>query len=329
MKIFDDIWYYRYVVRSICNVYIFKDGPDLDFIDTGFRLGTITGLLREIQKDGLDPRNIRSIFHGHWHFDHVQSDAFFQHQAVRHRGQVKVYVPRPDLFRTRPEYSIIASNFREMKNHFPNTSLDMFQGINRLGKFVFEPLINSEIPHNICPMDNEQKIQIGKRTATIHITGGHTEGHSFFHFNDADNILHTGDHDALNEFTCNWKHTLESVRLAQQLSPDNVFIGHNLVKFGHDKAMGFINGYFRQFDGIFAPMLPYFKRGQQINLTNIARRMMGWIGKIRPALLVLNMNLYAICKYFEELKIGTLFQIDQNPADIALLDIIRYGRRMK
>lgn len=336
MKLFNDIYFYRYVIRSICNVYIFKDGPDLDLIDTGFPLGTISGLWQEIQKDGLNPQNIRAIYHGHYHFDHVQSDYIFQKRAVRHQGQVKVYVPRPDMHRTSPRYSIIASNYMEMKNHFPDMTLEQFNGFYRLGRFFLEPLIKTTPPNLVCPMDNGQKIQIGQRTAQVLITGGHTEGHAFFHFNDSENILHTGDHDALNEFTCNWKHTLESVRLAQSISPDNVFIGHNSPKLGHEKAMGFINGYFRQFDQVFAPMLPLFKRGQRINLTNIARKMMGWVGKIQPALLWMNMSLYAICKYFEELKIGSLsispigeilFQIEQNPEDISLLNIIRFGQK--
>lgn len=336
MRILKDIFAYRHPLNANCVVFVFKDGPDLDFIDTGIaRFGWTRRFWKDIQRDGLDPRNIRNIYHCHYHFDHVQSDVYFQIRATRHHNNVSVYIPKPDLFRTAPSYRLLDQNYLELRNHFPEAPLDFLTKVLWPLRYTFEPIIAAKRPKNIKSLLDGQKIQLGKRTGKVITTGGHTEGHSFIHINDEDNILVTSDHDALNEFTCNWKHTLEAVRIAEKIKPNNVFIGHNQPRIGSERALGFVNSYFGQFDKIFGPIMNMFRPNSTVNLTHIANLMMGWLHKVGPVRMWAHMSIYSICKYFEELKLGQIeihppgelvFRITENPEKYDLKHIIRYGK---
>jgi len=336
-KLFDDIYYYQHPIGANCCVFVFKDGKDLDFIDTGIsRARIVQNVWQGMLKDGLDPRRIRSIYHTHSHFDHVQADLFFQRKAFAGVDNVPVYVPKNDLHRMNADFSLATSNFQELYQHFPRYPFITMKSQIFQFQHIFEPLMRYKIPSNVQGLENLQKVRLGKHTATVYMTGGHTEGHSFFHIDDAENILVTGDHDALNEYTCNWRHTLEAVRLAEKLNPDNVFIGHNAPKLGHENAMKFINSYFKQYDEIFLPLFKHFYKGRRINLTKIILSKMGVVGKVKLAVFWAQMALFAICKYFEELKLGYMelvapgelfFTITADPKEMDLLNMIRYGEK--
>ena len=362
MKVFENVFYYRQPIGANCNVYAFKDGADIDLIDTGidhFRL--LEQVWKEMRKDGLDPTHVRNIFHPHYHFDHIQADRSWQ-EIIAKKKRIKlrsigsrkdgkdglwkkidgiptVFVTEPDFFRTQPEFNLLQWNYQELRNHFG--SIDEMNGQYRgtlfFANFLLYPLVDAKRPFNVEIMKNQTTIPIGNTEARVHITGGHTEGHAFLHFNDENNLLYTGDHDALNEFTCDWNKTLTSVRLAQKLNPDNVFIGHNKVRIGKKSAMGFIDGYFRQFDDIFSSLINHFHAGQELKLTRLIEKMGGWPTNIKGVKLFAHMPLYAICKYMEDMDIGKLewqshpkrpemlFKIHKSPEEIDLLHKIRYG----
>ena len=290
---------------------------------------------KEMLKDGLDPRRIRAIYHTHAHFDHVQADCFFQQQALSFsKHPIPVYVPRKDLFRMTPEYDVLKSNFGALYDHFPKFPFSVMRKMIFEAQIILVPSIHYKIPLNILPLDDQQLIQLGQRTGRVYWTGGHTEGHFFIHIPDDINFLLTGDHDAMNEFICNWHDVLNSVRLAASLNPDNVGIGHNKARIGHKSAMDFISSYFRQFDSIFAPMLKHFHKGRSISMSRIIRDKMGWLHKIGGVDLWAHMALFAIGKYLEELNLGYMtlsppfelsFTITEDLEKIDLIHIIRYG----
>ncbi len=345
MRLFEDIYYYKHPIGANCNVYAFLDGNHIDLIDTGVKkLRIVRWLLKEMKKDGLQPANVRKIIHPHYHFDHVQADSFFQTKIISNGDVVPVFVPENDLFRTTENFDLMKWNLNELKEKFgPELFHQYFNNYQRafkLGGLIFSKLIHVKTPKNIRGMKNGQKIQVGKREAKVISTGGHTEGHSFLFFDDEDKILYTGDHDALNEFTCDWGKTLESVRIAQSLKPDNVFIGHNNPKLGPNDARDWLSSYFTQFESIFAPILPKFREGQKINLSAIIRKMMGWISNMKGLDLWANMSIYAIGKHLEELGLGQIelgfdpekakrfcffFNITENPRKIDLINLIKNG----
>jgi glyoxylase-like metal-dependent hydrolase (beta-lactamase superfamily II) len=334
-KLFEDVYYYRHPIGANCNVYVFKDGLDLDVVDPGIsRFGIIRNVWKGMLKDGLDPHHVRSIYHTHAHFDHVQADCIFQQKSHYSANPIPVYVPSLDLFRMKPSYNLLETNFGELHNHFPKFSFYHVRKLIYEMQFTLKPFMHYNIPQNIHSLENGQKITLGKRTGIVYSTGGHTEGHSFIYIPDDINFLLTGDHDALNEFTCNWQHTLESVRLAEKINPDNIGIGHNKARLGNKEAMNFVLSYFNQFDKLFGKLLPHFHKGRTINLTHIAHAELGWISKIGMADLWAHMGIYAICKYFEQLHLGTMdlkppfvltFTITEDPENIDLQRIIRYG----
>ncbi len=345
-KIFDDIYYYIHPVGANCNVYAFTDGNNIDLIDTGIKkLGIVNWLIRSMKKDGLNPANIRKIVHPHYHFDHTQADTYFQEKIIKNGKNTPVYIPTNDLFRSDKEFNLLSWNFNELLERFGESQFSRcfrnYRRAFRLGGIMFPKLVDVKTPYTIQELKDGQKIELGKRQAKVFSTGGHTEGHSFLHFYDEDNILYTGDHNALNEFTCDWGKTLESVRLAQRLNPDNVFIGHNAVKLGTERAQDWINSYFTQFEHIFAPIISNFKLNQTINLSNIISKMMGWVVKIKGLYLWANMAVYAIGKHLEELGLGTLhlhnlknnpeqfcfeFQITKDPEEVDLINLIKFGK---
>ncbi len=327
VQIFRDIFYYPHPLGANCNVYAFKDGQHIDLIDSGvLKLGIVRQVWREMRKDGLDPYQIRKIVHPHYHFDHVQADTFFQRKAQKYGRQIDIWIPGPDRFRASPKFSMLEWNLHDLRQTFPNMDTTHLTALYRKTQGL-KPLIDCPTPENIRTLNNEDLITLGKRKAKVYITGGHTEGHAFLHINDEDNILYTGDHDALNEFTCNWGNTLRSVCLAQELEPDNVFIGHNKVRLGKESAMGFINSYFAQFDDLFAKFLGKLRKGYNLNLTRLARALIGWPSKIQVLDLYAHMAIYVICKHLQALSIGELnlnedgemrFLIIQNLEDINL-----------
>jgi glyoxylase-like metal-dependent hydrolase (beta-lactamase superfamily II) len=335
----DDIYYYRHPYDANCVVFVFKDGPDLDFVDTGATLfGSVYLLWRMMLQDGLNPRNIRKIVHPHYHFDHTQADCFFQSRANNNAQDVPVYIPKADLHRTSPHFRSMDANLLELRHHFPNAPIKFFSSTLTQLRYTFEPLVFVQRPKNIHPLLDHQKISLGLREGIVYTTGGHTEGHSFIHINDADNILITSDHDALNEFTCNWGQTLEAVRLAERLQPDNVFVGHNPPRLGKKNATEFIASYFKQFRKFFIPIINSFHLNQQINLSRIAQTRMGWLYQISPVRLWIHMGLYAICKHFEALGMGKMsiqlpgeliFTILEDPTTVDWIEIIEKGIQKK
>jgi glyoxylase-like metal-dependent hydrolase (beta-lactamase superfamily II) len=336
LKIFDDIFYYRHPLGANANVYAFKDGGDIDLIDTGIgRFNLARRVWREMRQDGLEPTNIRRIIHPHYHFDHVQADSFFISRALKYKNNVEVFVPVPDIFRTKPDFSLTLWSRLALEKKLKPAQIEHFRKFNWFSRALFEPLVACKTQPDILTLIDGKNIALGKRKAKVYTTGGHTEGHSFLHIDDGDNILYTGDHDAMNEYSCDWGKILNSVRLAQKISPDNVFIGHNSVKLGKDKAMGFINGYFAQFEKIFAPILSLFKSGQTINLTKIIHAKMGWLRKIKIISIWAHMGLFAIAKYLEQNGLGTFeineqnhfeFRIEKNPAEVDLISLIITGK---
>jgi glyoxylase-like metal-dependent hydrolase (beta-lactamase superfamily II) len=88
-KIFDDIFAFIHPKGANCNVYVLKDGNDLDMIDSGVGISLIfRWLLKAFRHSGLDPANVRNIFHCHVHFDHVGADKAFQKIASKNHKTI-------------------------------------------------------------------------------------------------------------------------------------------------------------------------------------------------------------------------------------------------
>ena len=313
MRVFEDIYYYCHPIGANCNVYAFKDGPFIDLIDTGIsKLGILRWVISQMKKDGLSPSQVRNVFHTHYHFDHIQSNRYFEQKGSANGNHVQFFVPEPDIPRTLPNYSIINSNLKALLEIFPNITMDRYSRlIKPFHYFLWPQLISYKVPKVILPLKNGETVDLGKRKAKVIITGGHTEGHCFFQINDENNILVTGDHDAPNEFIVDWGKMIESVKIAEKINPDVVFIGHNPIRKG-DAARDFIFGYRKRFRKLMEKISPIFKPGAKVNISTLIDKSMGYMKGLQSLRLFTFMRLFLFLKYFQKLGLVSLELKDGN-----------------
>lgn len=311
-KINDDIFYYRHPLNANCVVfaYLTDYNNEFDLVDTGVKkLGLYRNLLKQMEKDGLNPCNVRNIFHTHVHFDHVQADALFQKFARKRDHDVKVYIPEPDLYRFQQNYSVIEYNIRFLTNYFKRFPTKAFPTMPFIARYLLDPLLKTPIPKNIRTFEDREEFLLGKCSAKAYITGGHTDGHAFFHIPEL-GILHTGDNDALNEFIVNFSSVIRSMQLANDLEPEMIFIGHNEPKQKREDAQNWIDRWFREFDVVLNILKPFMKNSTRFNITRIIEKMAGWAFKLEPVRFMAFMQLFVILRYLENKKFGTI-QLDR------------------
>ncbi|MBD3354255.1 MAG: MBL fold metallo-hydrolase [Candidatus Lokiarchaeota archaeon] len=307
-KILDDIYYFRHPINANCVVFAFLtgNGREFDLIDTGIKkFGIFRTLLKQMRKDGLEPWDVRNVFHTHYHFDHVQCDRLFQQNARRNKNNVVVYAGKPDKYRTKPKFSIIQSNMNYLLAHFQHSAIKSFQLMPFVGKFLLDPFMKTKTPENIKFYEDQDEFLIGKYKAKVYLTGGHTEGHSFFYFPEI-KALHTGDNNALNEFIVDFSAVIRSMQIARDLNPDMIFIGHNEPKTEKQDAYNWINTWFREFEGISDMLIPLIRNDVRINITKIMKAMAGWTFKVEVIRFFAFMQLYVILHYLEMKKYGKI-----------------------
>ncbi len=311
-KIFDGIYAYVHPKGANCNVYAFKDGSDIDLIDSGItKLGAVRGVWKQMRKDGIEPTNVRNIFHCHVHPDHVHADTFFQQNAVKNKGKVKIFYPKADAHRFHPNFNLTRSNFEEIKKTLPNFPLHNIRNTKFFMELFIDHYVKCETPENLQPFEDQETFIIGQRKGKIYTTGGHTEGHSFIHIDDEDNILVNSDSGCLNEFTSDWRKSVESIELGLKINPDNVIGGHDPLKLGPENAKKHFRGEYNRYDGMIKPWLFRAKAGVPITISDCAYRRVGFLWKLTPVNLWAHMSVYCNFKYFQQLDLGEL-SVDKN-----------------
>jgi len=321
-KIRDDIFGYVHPKGMNCIVYAFTDGKYLDLVDSGIaKLGINRWLWNQMKKDGLDPRYVRNIFHCHVHTDHVHADGFFQKHNLIYNGRdsnssiierIPIHVSEQDMHRYAPTYKILQQNFIELSEHFPNFPYKKYRGTMWFINHIFEPFMQYKIPKNLIPYHDEETITLGTRKAKVITTGGHTEGHSFFHINDSDNILVYSDAGVINEFTSDWKAVLNAIIISQRIDADCVLGGHDKISDGLENARDDLAGGRRRMNEVIKPIIDQLKVGAVINVTEVARKRVGGkLYKIKVVDFWAHMTIYSFCKFLEQLNLGKL-NVDQN-----------------
>jgi glyoxylase-like metal-dependent hydrolase (beta-lactamase superfamily II) len=306
-KIFDDIYSYVHPKGANCNVYIFKDGEDLDFIDSGAGASIIfRWLWKSIQKDGLDPRNIRNIYHSHVHFDHIGADKIFQKKAIRNQNNVNIFYSELDNHRFTKEFSTMTSNFKELGDHFPDFPFHRLKMTKILTKLVGNTLMKYSIPENLHPYKNGEILSIGQRKAKVVTTGGHTEGHSFLAFTDQDRIVANGDATCINEFTSDFGCLLEAFYQLDTLKPTNLIGGHDKLRLGEEGTIKDLKDSRKRIDDMLRPILEQVTLGNRINISSVAYKRVGKFYKIGIANTWAHMTPYCMGKYLEKFGIGKL-----------------------
>ncbi len=316
MQIADDIYAYIHPIGANCAIFAFKDGNDVDLVDTGIRWPFILhDVLKKMGKDGIDNRRVRNIFHTHVHFDHIQADRYFQKHAHQHRGNVQVFFPKADGFRFAPHYDTIRSNTTHLLQYFPLAAAEHYRGVSIEMSLVFNSLLRYRAPANLVPFDTGEELRLGRYKAKAWCTGGHTEGHAILWLPDAPGLI-VGDNDAINEPTCRFSGILESHRIcrdlySRHLSDDLLLLrGHNAALKGA-KGREWNNNWFREFAAITAKLLPYFQRQydagtKTIDIGRILRLLTGYLGIIPVVEFFAFMRVFVILKFLQEKGYGTM-----------------------
>lgn len=285
----DGIYYYVHPFGANADVYAFKDADSrrFDLIDTGMQLPfCLPHVIRGLARDGLDPRDLRDIYHTHAHFDHVHADAYFQRRARRRNPDVRVFCPAPDVFRFAPSFSLVDHNVREVLRYLPKGSIRAFRRTYYFGRLLARTVLRQRPVRHLTPLADGARVSIGGRSAEVITTGGHTEGHSFFKF-PAEHVLVVGDNDAPNETTVDFGKMAASMVVVRDVlrgwtrsSDDDVaiFIGHNRVKRGQ-ACVAWAQGYLDQFNRIFAALVGHAAGRETIDATWFLERLGGYVLK--------------------------------------------------
>ncbi|HMF33418.1 MAG TPA: MBL fold metallo-hydrolase [Candidatus Lokiarchaeia archaeon] len=314
MKIADDIFAYIHPFGANCAVFAFKDGNDVDLLDTGIvRQFALRLVLKGMGRDGIDPRRVRHIVHTHGHFDHVQADGYFQKRAAFAHPTVPVFAPQADLFRLAPGFNTIHWNMAHLLQRFPGQTFPRFRRAFHEMNFVFSTICGYKPPANLQGYVTGDELTLGRYRATATCTGGHTEGHAILWAPEGP-FLVTGDNDAINEATCTFQGILESHQVCREIyarhSSDDLLLlrGHNEVLKG-EKGQEWNEKWFTDFGAISSSLLPYFQRlyerGQLVvDIGRIIRLFTGYLSKIRVVELFAFMRVFVILKYLQEQGFG-------------------------
>lgn len=306
-KIFDDIYAYVHPKGANCIVYAFKDGNEFDILDSGVGASIILRWLRKSMiKDGLDPQNIRNIFHCHGHFDHIGGDVFFQKISTKNKDKVNIYFPKLDAHRFKQDFSIMQSNFSELYAHFPDFPNEKIRKVKVLMRFAEKTIMKYKIPEKLNAFNDGDILSIGQRKAKIITTGGHTEGHSFLVFQDSDNILANSDATCINEFTSDFGGLLRAFHELDILKPSNLFGGHDAYCLGEEKVKKDIHDGRKRIEDMLRPILEQCKPETKINISSIAYKRIGSFRRIGVANTWAHMTPFCIGKHLEQLGVGKL-----------------------
>jgi glyoxylase-like metal-dependent hydrolase (beta-lactamase superfamily II) len=306
-RISPNLYAYVHPKGANCNVFLFKDGEDLDFIDSGIAIRPILSwLLKQIRADGLNPTNIRKIIHTHVHPDHIQADKFFQRQAKRNAGKVQILFPAADHPRFFPNYGIIHANEKVLEKVTHGNPIDLHPGW-KIGMIALEKiLLQYPKPNNLVPLSPNQHIQIGIFPGIVHTTGGHTAGHSIYEINAEEKILIGGDGGCINEFYSDFGKCVRHIEVGLSLKGERLLGGHDSLPNGPEGCEKDFRASLRRLDDLFRPILVELRAGRVINLSKISWRRVKMLGKIQMVEWWASMTHFCIARDLAKLGFGTL-----------------------
>lgn len=145
-----------YVGDSWVCAYLIDTGEGLLLIDSG-NCGAVAVLIHTIWEAGFNPADVKWLVISHGHVDHIGGANFFKRMFG-----TKIYLGAPDaeMFRTKPEYSLIQESTDYMDQ-------------------LFEPDVE---------INDGDKITFGNTEVQFYISPGHTEGVLSFFMDVTDGV---------------------------------------------------------------------------------------------------------------------------------------------
>ncbi len=119
MKLTEHLFFYPERGMPSCNTYVIKDKTSV-IIDPGFEMH-LEGLIKDMAKDGIDPRNIDIVTNTHLHLDHCWANQAFKdisgakimiHDLHKKHFHLNV-IEAPKLFMSLFDFGIKPREFKE------------------------------------------------------------------------------------------------------------------------------------------------------------------------------------------------------------------------
>ena len=119
MKLTEHLFFYPERGMPGCNTYVIKDKTKV-IIDPGFEMH-LEGLIKDMAKDGIDPRNIDIVTNTHLHLDHCWANQAFKdisgakimiHDLHKKHFRLNV-IEAPKLFMSLFDFGIKPREFKE------------------------------------------------------------------------------------------------------------------------------------------------------------------------------------------------------------------------
>ncbi len=325
---FDDVFFYRHKLGANCVVYAFKRGDGaIDLIDTGiyYARPVLADVVRCMARDGLDFHHVKGIFHTHGHFDHCQADKWFIERSAF--DDVKVYCPARDAWRLqRGNDARQLGYFLEHMKRYLQLGTDEMLSRGGFGsiawQFRFFLSRFMKIPPldagRVVPLRNGASVRIGAHEGRVITTGGHSDGHSFFHFPAIDALV-IGDHDAVNELTCDYRNIIKATAIIRDLDPKVCLIGHQGILATREACRAKFDRWFSQFRhvvGMFARAAEIW--GGRLPASYFLEKTLGYMRCINWLRYWAFQNLFVMAKFLVDEGIGTL-AFDDASGDLVLV----------
>ena len=325
---FEDIFYYRHSLGANCVVYAFKrDDGALDMIDTGicYARPVLANVVRRMARDGLDFHSVKSIFHTHGHFDHCQADKWFIERSIF--DNVKVYCPASDAWRLQhgndarqlgyflahiKKYLQLGTDEMLSRGGFGSIAWQFRFFISRLMKIP--PLKSGRV----FPLHEGETIRIGAYDGRVITTGGHTDGHSFFHLPGIDTLV-IGDHDAVNELTCDYRRIIKAAAIIRDLDPKVCLVGHQGLPATRRACQAKTENWFSKLRRVVEIIAYAANRfDNKLPMSYFLKKMLGYMQSINWLRYWAFQNLFVITKFIVDEDIGTV-TFDEAKGDLVLV----------
>ncbi|MBN2153989.1 MAG: MBL fold metallo-hydrolase [Candidatus Lokiarchaeota archaeon] len=315
------VYFYRHQLGTNCVVYALERGDGaLDLIDTGiyYIRPVLASVVRGMARDGLDFHRVKNIFHTHGHFDHCQADKWFIERSAF--DDVKVFCPAGDAWRLQrgnderqlgyflghmKRYVRLGTDEMLSRGGFGSIAWQFRFFVSRLMKI---PPLDAG---RVIPLHDGATVRIGAHEGRVITTGGHSDGHSFFHFPGIDALV-IGDHDAVNELTCDYRRIIKAAAIIRDLDPKVCLVGHQGIPATREACRAKAEHWFTKLHhvvGMLARATDKF--GGELSMGYFMDKLLGYLRRISWLRYWTFQNLFVLVKLLVDEGIGTIALVEE------------------
>ena len=171
---------------GLVNVFLFKDGAEVDMLDCGMNSGESLESIR-LAMDHLGAGRLRRLAVTHIHPDHYGAAGMLAGE-----GLADLYIHRLEVPLVHPRYVELEHLVKEVRtyllvNGLPSEEAEVLSNSQR----ALSQLVKTAEPS--VQLEGAESLQMGRRRLRVEWTPGHSPGHICL-FDETDKLLFAGDH---------------------------------------------------------------------------------------------------------------------------------------